>query len=138
MALGSVPAWAALGQYEGSVSLDQQHMKSEDHVQAFPAYKVHELTTKGATVREYLSPQGRVFGISWGGRFMPDLNQLLGNYVTNLQTATPTQTQVRHLRGITVKTDDFVFSNFGRPGAFSGRAYVPSLVPANVSMEALR
>lgn len=65
--LGSVPAWAALGQYEGSVALDQSHMRAEDHVQAFQAYKVHMLTTtNGVTVREFVSPQGMVFGVSWG------------------------------------------------------------------------
>ncbi len=137
--LGCVPAWAALGQIEGSVSVDQQHMRAEDRVQVFQAYKVHLLTTtNGVTVREYVSPKGLVFGISWGGRFMPDLNQLLGSYVTNLQTATPAQTQIRHLRGLTVKTDDFVFTNFGRMRVWTGSAYVRSLVPSNVSVEVVR
>ena len=45
----------------------------------------------GTTVREYVSPQGSVFGITWQGRSTPDMNQLLGTYVTNLQTATPAQ-----------------------------------------------
>jgi hypothetical protein len=139
LALGSVPAWAALGQYEGSVGLDQQYMKSEDHVQDFQTYKVHQLTTtNGFTVREYVSPKGLVFGIGWGGRSVPDLHQLLGNYVTNLQTATAAQTQIRHLRGITVKTDDFVFTNSAHMRFSAGKAYVPSLVPANVSVEVVR
>ncbi len=69
---------------------------------------------------------------------MPDLNQLLGSYVTNLQTATPAQTQIRHLRGLTVKTDDFVFTNFGRMRVWTGSAYVRSLVPSNVSVEVVR
>ena len=57
------------------------------------SYKVHQLTTaNGPTVREYVSPQGVVFGIAWQGRFMPNVNQLLGTYVTNLQTATAAQT----------------------------------------------
>jgi len=139
LTLGSVPAWAALGQYEASVSADQQYMKSEDHVQVFQAYKVHTLTTpNGTTVREYVSPQGLVFGLSWTGRFMPDLHQLLGNYETNLQTATPAQTQIRHLRGLTVKTSDFVYTNFGVMRMWKGSAYVPSLVPSNVSVEVVR
>jgi hypothetical protein len=133
------PAWAALGQYEGSVSVDREALKSEDHVQNFQGYKVHQLTTAtGLSVREFVSPQGRVFGVSWGGRFRPDLNQLLGSYVINLQTATPAQTQVRHLRGLTVKTSDFVFTNFGTPRISTGSAYVPSLVPVNVSAGVVR
>jgi len=137
--MGSVPGWAALGQYEGSVSVDRQALKSEDHVQAFQAYDVHQLTTtNGLTVREFVSPTGMVFGVSWGGHFMPDLRQLLGSYATNLQTATPAQTQIRHMRGITVKTDDFVFTNFGRMRVWTGSAYVPSLVPSNVSAGVVR
>ena len=137
--IASVPGWAALGQYEGSVSVDRQVMKSEDHVQALQAYRIHQLTTtNGIMVREFVSPAGMVFGVTWGGKFMPDLRQLLGSYVTNLQTATPAQTQIRHMRGITVKTDDFVFTNFGRMRVWTGSAYVPSLVPSNVSAEVVR
>jgi len=137
--LGNIPAWAALGQSEASVTADQQHMKSEDRVQTFQAYKIHQLTTaSGPTVREYVSPQGVVFGIAWQGRFTPDMNQLLGTYVANLQTATPAQTQIRRLRGVTVKTSDFVYSNFCRMRTCTGRAYVPGLVPSNVSVEVMR
>ena len=138
MLMSSFPAWAALGQYEGSISVDQQAMKSEDHVQVLPAYKVHVLTNKGATVREYVSPKGMVFGISWGGKFLPDLNQLLGDYVTVLQSATKAQTSIKHLRGLSVKTSDFVYSNFGHTGLWTGTAYVPSLVPSNVSTGVVR
>jgi len=135
----SCPAWAALGQYEGSISLDKQALKSEDQVRAFPAYKVHQLTTThGVTVREYVSAQGLVFGVSWGGRFMPDLHQLLGNYVNNVQSASASETHIRHLRGITIKTSDFVFTNFGHMQSWAGSAYVPSMIPANVTAEVVR
>ena len=90
LTLETVPAWAVLGQYESSVSVDQQDMKSEDRVQDFQAYKVHELTSSnGTTVREYVSPKGLVFGVAWQGPFMPNMEKLLGSYVTNLQTAMP-------------------------------------------------
>ena len=139
MILGSTPAWATLGQYESSVTTDQQHMRSQDRVQAFQAYKVHELTTaNGAMVREYVSPQGLVFGVTWQGPFMPDMQQLLGSYATNLQTASPAQTQVRRRRGLIVKTDDFVFVSGGHMRFWKGRAYVPSLVPGNVSVEVVQ
>lgn len=137
--LGSVPAWATLGQYESSVSTDQQHMRSQDRVQTFQAYKVHELTAaNGATIREYVSPQGLVFGVTWQGSVMPDMQQLLGAYVTNLQAAPQAQTQVRHLRGLIVKTKDFVYVSGGHMRFWKGRAYVPSLVPSNVSTEVVQ
>ena len=137
--LGSVPAWATLGQYESSVTTDQQHMRSQDRVQSFQAYKVHELTTaNGATVREYVSPQGLVFGVSWQGPFMPDMQQLLGAYAANLQAAPPAQTQVRRRRGLIVNTKDFVFVSGGHMRSWKGRAYVPGLVPSNVSVEVVQ
>jgi hypothetical protein len=139
LALGSMPAWAGLGQPEASVTSDQLHMKSEHRVQDFQAYKVHELAnTEGAVVREYVSPDGTVFGITWQGRSTPDMNQLLGNYVNNFQTATRDQTQIRQRRGIAIRTNDFVYSNFCRMGVCSGSAYAPKLLPSNVSAEVMR
>jgi hypothetical protein len=139
LVLAHIPAWAVLGDTEASVTTDQQRMKTEDRVQTFASYKVHQLTAaNGPTVREYVSPQGVVFGIAWQGRFMPNVNQLLGTYVTNLQNATPAQTQIRHLRGLTVKTGDFVYSNFCHLQICTGRAYVPASVPSNVSAEVVR
>lgn len=139
LALGSMPAWAGLGQPEASVTSDQLHMKSEHRVQDFQAYKVHELANaEGAVVREYVSSEGTVFGITWQGRSTPDMNQLLGNYVNNFQTATRDQTQIRQRRGITIKTNDFVYSNFCRMGVCSGSAYAPKLLPSNVSAEVMR
>ena len=118
---------------------DELQMKSQHRVQALQAYKVHELTTEnGATVREYVSPAGSVFGVTWQGRSAPDMNQLLGTYVNNLQTATADQTNIQPRRGISVKTKDFVYSNFCRMRMCRGTAYVPSLIPSNVSPEVLR
>lgn len=139
LVLASMPAWAGLGQPEASVTSDQLHMRSEHRVQNFQAYKVHELAnTEGAVVREYVSPEGTVFGVTWQGRSTPDMNQLLGNYVNNFETATRDQTQIRQRRGITIKTNDFVYTNFCRMGVCSGSAYATKLVPSNVSVEVMR
>lgn len=137
--MGSTPAWATLGQYESSVSLDQTKMRSQDRVQTLQAYKVHELTVaNGALVREFVSPQGLVFGVSWQGPFIPDIQQLLGTYATTLQTASPDQRQVRHMRGLIVKTKDFVFVSGGHMRFWKGYAFVPSLLPSNVSPEVVQ
>ena len=137
--LAAIPAWATLGQPEASVTSDELQMKSEHRVQEFQNYKVHELTVaNGMTVREYVSPQGSVFGVTWQGRSTPDMNQLLGTYVNNLQTATRAQTKIIPRRGMTVKTNDFVYSNFCRMRVCTGSAYVPSLMPSNLSAEVLR
>lgn len=138
LALGSMPLWAGLGQPEASVTSDQLHMKSEHRVQDFQSYKVHELSnSEGVVVREFVSSQGMVFGITWQGR-TPDMNQLLGNYVNNFQTAAKDQTQIRQRRGITIRTNDLVYTNFCRLGVCSGSAYAPKLVPSSVSAEVMR
>jgi hypothetical protein len=114
-------------------------MKSEDHVQDVQAYKVHELTSaNGTIIREYVSSKGLVFGVAWQAPFMPNMEQLLGSYVTNLQTASKSQTHVRHLRGLIVRTNDFVFVSGGHMRFWKGTAYVPSLVPSNVPVEVVR
>lgn len=137
--LAAIPAWATLGQPEASVTSDELQMKSEHRVQGFQNYKVHELTVaNGMTVREYVSPEGTVFGVTWQGHSTPDMTQLLGAYLNNLQTATRTQTKIIPRRGMTVKTNDFVYSNFCRMRVCQGSAYVPSLIPSNVSVEVMR
>jgi Protein of unknown function (DUF2844) len=137
--LGTMPLWATLGQPEASVTSDQLRMKSEDRVQTFQAYKVHELTSAdGTVVREYMSPDGPVFGIAWHGRSTPDMNQLLGTYINNLQTATREQTQIRPRRGITVKTGDFSYTNFCHMQVCNGSAYAPKLIPSSVPVEVIR
>ena len=121
------------------MSTDQQHMRTEDRVQDFQAYKVHQLTaTNGTIVREYVSPKGMVFGVAWQGRFMPDMNQLLGDYVSNLQAASKAQTQIHQRRSLIVKTSNFVFVSNGHMRFFSGSAYVPSLIPNNVAVEVVK
>jgi hypothetical protein len=137
LALGTVPAWAVLGQNESSVSVDQQYLRSADRVQAFQAYKVHELTAaNGTIVREYVSPKGLVFGVAWQGHSMPNLQQLLGTYVTELQQGQ--RTRVVRRRAVTIQADDFVFSNGGHLRFFRGRVYVPSSVPSNVTAEVVQ
>jgi hypothetical protein len=133
-----LPAWATLGESEASVTSDQLLMKSEERVQTLQNYRIHELTAEGTTVREYVSPQGSVFAITWHGRSVPDMNQLLGTYTNNLQTATAAQTKIQRRRGITVKTEDFVYSNFCHLRQCVGSAYLPKLMPSNVAVEAIR
>jgi hypothetical protein len=139
LALASAHAWATLGQSEATVKSDQLQLKSQEQAQTLEAYTVHQLTTDaGQTVKEFVSPQGIVFGVSWQGRSVPDMTQLLGTYINNLQTATPAQKHIQPRRGITVQNGDFVYSNFCRMQMCSGRAYIVSVVPRNVSAESIR
>jgi hypothetical protein len=130
------PAWAVLGEHESSVSLDQRYIRGVDRQEVRQGYRLHEMTTAdGGLVREYVSPAGIVFGISWHGHSMPNLQQLLGSYMTDLQQG-PRQTVRR--RSLAVRTDKFVFVSMGRMRSFHGHAYVPSLIPSNLGPEVVQ
>lgn len=133
-------AFAALGGDLASVQSDGVSLKAEARAgtpaAAGGAYTVQELTTQmGTVVREYANPAGKVFAVTWRGPQMPNLSQLLGPYVQELQKAASTPHQGhRHLM---VNEKDLVISSNGRMRAFYGRAYIPSLAPANVAIAEL-
>ena len=135
--VAALPAWAVLGEYEGSVSLDQRVLRSEIREEARGGYKLHQLMSPdGAVVREFVSPEGRVFGIAWTSHALPDLQQLLGSYFPRVQQAA--QARVQHRGPLVINAPDFVYFSAGRMMSFHGSAYLPSLLPKNVSAEVVR
>jgi hypothetical protein len=118
------------------VTSDQQYVKGEYRLEVRQGYQLHQITAAdGSFVREYASPEGKIFGISWRGHSVPNLQQLLGSYMTNLQQA-PRQTMRR--RALVVRTDKFVFVSNGYMRSFQGHAYVPSLIPNNLGPEVVQ
>jgi hypothetical protein len=137
LVMGSIPAWAALGDDVSSVISDQNAMHGQIRKEVRAGYNLHQITTSdGSVVNEFVSPAGKVFGVSWQGHSMPDLQQLMGSYAPQLQQGP--RTRVIPRRGVTIQADDFVFSSFGRMRSFRGHAYVPSLVPGNVTAEVVQ
>jgi hypothetical protein len=135
--LGSVPAWAVLGEYESSISSDQKVMRGEVRATYLQDYSVQHITgADRAVVKEYVSPAGMVFGISWQGPTMPNLQQLLGSYFAQFQKAA--QSGVRRRGPLVLRTTDLVVESGGHLRSFHGRTYVPSLLPKNVSAEVVR
>lgn len=135
--LGSAPLWAVLGEYENSVTSDQQRMHAQLREVVRQGYSVKQLrSADGRTVREYVSPAGLVFGVAWQGPTMPDLRQLLGAYFGHLQQAVQSRRQKRG--PLMVRTSDFVLESGGHMRSFHGLAYVPSLLPVNVPAEVVQ
>lgn len=135
--LGCIPSFAVLGQYENSVSTDQQRMRAELHETARQGYSVKELgTADGRIVREYVSPAGLVFGVAWQGPTMPNLQQLLGSYFEQLKQAPRSRRQ----RGapLVVRGKNFVLVSGGHMRSFHGAAYVPDLLPSGIPAEVVR
>jgi hypothetical protein len=128
------PAWASLGDNVTSVQTDKAHMKGTLRSVATQQYVTHEIQVPtGQVVREFVSPEGTVFGVAWEGPFQPDLEQVLGSYFEPAKQAVAAQQ--RHGHGpIYVETSGFVFQQGGHARSFHGRAYVPSMVPQGVDV----
>ncbi len=126
----AAPLWAVLGQPVSSVQSDRVQMRGTMRSAAGKGYSVQTITAPyGETVNEYVSPTGMVFGVSWKGPVMPNLSQLLGSYFSQLSQPTTS----RRRRSVIVRTSQVVIESGGHPRGFHGIAYVPSLVPANLS-----
>ncbi len=101
------------------------------------AYAVHELRApSGDLVREYVSPEGKVFGVAWQGSFRPDFQQLLGTYFQAFAEAGKT-----HRRGagpLVIEQPGMVLYSGGHMRAFFGKAYVPDMLPKGVTADAIR
>jgi len=133
--LGAAPGWAVLGEYASSIDLDQQVLRGDRRELVRQGYKVHELTApNGLMVREFVSPGGLVFGVTWQAPQMPNLQQVLGDHnMTELQLALAARQRCHSGAPLIVRTPKLVFVSGGHMRSFHGYAYVPSLVPANVS-----
>lgn len=129
-------AFASLGGDLGSVQDDQAHMRAQRRVIQSPAYTVHEMQAEtGTTVREFVSAEGKVFGVSWQGPVRPDLQQVLGAYYQEFLRAAPT----RRAHGpVTIETPNLVIQSGGHMRALTGRAYVPAMVPSSVKAEEIK
>jgi hypothetical protein len=134
-----LPALAALGGDVTSVHADQAHMKGSLKTTAREAYAVHEIKTSVGTVKEYVSPAGKVFAITWRGQLIPDMQQLLGTYFDQYTQAAKAQRE-GHVgrRPLNIQQPGLVFQNGGHMRSYFGRAYVPELVPQGVSLDALQ
>ncbi|MGC2209454.1 MAG: DUF2844 domain-containing protein [Candidatus Korobacteraceae bacterium] len=138
-----IGASAALGGGVSSVEADQQQMKAMRAVHAKPNYTVHEITTPyGTTVREYVSPDGKVFGVAWRGPFLPNMQQLLGSYYgqfeQSAQAARAQQPRRSRNAPLTVKQPELVVHSGGHMRAYAGHAYVPGMVPPGVATQEIR
>jgi hypothetical protein len=128
------PAWASLGENVTSVQNDKVHMKGSLRSVATQHYVKHEIRiSNGQVVREFVSSDGKVFGVAWEGPFQPDMQQLLGSYFDTMKQAVATQQRRGH-GPISVETSTFVYRQGGHARSFQGSAYVPSMVPQGVDV----
>ena len=136
LALTAVPAWAVLGESMQSVQRDQQMMQGALITMTRQGYSIQQISTRsGQVIKEYVTPDGTVFGVSWQGPTIPNLQRLLGSYFTHFQAA---QSSTRRHGPLVVRNDEVVIESGGHMRSFHGRAYVPRLLPEAVPQAAVR
>jgi Protein of unknown function (DUF2844) len=136
------PAEAGLGNTLASVQSDRVSMKGQLRARSEAGYSVEEITAaSGTVVREYVSSSGVVFAVSWYGPSMPNLQQAFGSYFAQFQSAVQARrAQQAHPRGhnhLEIRTPSLVVHAFGHMRQYFGVAYVPSLMPPNLSLSDL-
>jgi len=115
-------------------------MKGSLRVSASPAAQVHEISAPdGSTIREYALANGTVFAVAWSTRLKPDLESLLGKYHIDYAAAAGEAMRRPGIRRrAALARGDLVVHSSGYLNTFSGKAYVPSLVPAGFNIDGIR
>lgn len=139
MCLSVLPARAALGGDVTSIDADQVRMKGSVELKQSAAFNVHQIKVPtGTLVREYVSPAGRVFAIAWNGPFLPDLQQLLGNYFDQYSAGVKAnKASYIGRRPLNLQLPGLVVQMTGHVRDYHGRAYLPNEVPDGVKVEDL-
>lgn len=133
----AVPAAAALGEDAISVPADQKQMAATLEITSAAKFAVHQLELpSGSVVRQYVSPAGMVFAVSWQGPSLPDLRQVLGRYFSQYSETLSNQ-GAGNGRGM-IQLPGLVVQIGGRMRAFFGRAYVPQMLPRGVLAEDIK
>jgi hypothetical protein len=135
-----LPALASLGGDVTSVQSDQAKMQGSLRTSSNNSYTVHEIQAPtGVAVKEYASPSGKVFAVTWQGPFHPDLRQLLGAYFDQFTQAELAQRTQRRGHGpVLIQQAGLVVQISGHMKSFSGKAYVPQMLPAGIHAEDIR
>jgi Protein of unknown function (DUF2844) len=131
---------ASLGRDATSVREDQAKMQGTLQTSGANSYTLHEIQTPtGVAVREYASPVGKVFAVTWKGPVHPDLRQLLGPYFDEYTQAVQVQRAQHRSRGsLLIEHAGLVIQISGHMRSFVGKAYVPQQLPAGIHAEDIR
>ncbi len=132
-------ARAALGGGPVSVNADAAAFTGVDHLTPMQQYDVHEITWgNGMSIREFMSRGGIVFAVTWTGPAMPDLQTVLGvNYSSYVAALAQVHQRARQ-RSLRIAAHGLIVETEGHLRAYSGRAYLPELLPAGTPSSDLR
>jgi hypothetical protein len=140
--LAAWPAHAVLGGDASTVAADHARMRGLRHSAtiASVAMNTHEIAmADGSSVREFVGPDGIVFAVAWSTRFKPDLEALLGTHAGTYAAAASDAMRTPGIRRrIELARGDLVVRSSAHLNAYVGTAWLRSLVPRGVDVDALR
>ncbi len=140
--LAASPAHAVLGGDVSTVAADQVRLRGARHavVIASVAVRSHEITmADGSAIREFVTPSGVVFAVAWNTRFKPDLEALFGAHAATYAAAATDALRTPGIRRhVELRRGDLVVRSTAHLNAYVGKAWLQSLVPQGVDVDALR
>ncbi len=132
-------AEATLGEHAESVASDRKALSAVSGTTTVrDVYTIQEVKSESVTMREYISPEGVVFGIAWNGLVHPDLAPLLGSYAGEYKEALKHTPRQWGRRSTTIKAPGVVVEKWGHMRNLQGRAFAPALIPPGVSIDEIK
>lgn len=101
-------------------------------------YSVQEIVSNGVTLKEYVTDDGVIFGVTWRGLSHPDLSQLLGSYYSDYKAEKARMPRKKGLRMENVQASQVVVRRAGHMRDLQGQAYDERLFPAGFKIEDLQ
>jgi hypothetical protein len=132
-------ARAGLGGDAAGVQTDAAQLHGAVNSASAQQFDIEEISAdSGIRVREFLNQSGVVFAVSWSGPVMPDLQPLLGAHYAAYCAGLAALNHPGLHRSVRVASSTLVVESGGHLRAYAGRAYLPALIPAGVTVTDLR
>ena len=102
--------------------------------------QVHVISmADGSSIREFVAPNGAVFGVAWSTRFKPNLEALLGAHAGTFAGAAAEAARAPGVkRNVVLERGDLVVHSTSHLNSFVGKAYLKSRIPQGVRIDELR
>ena len=130
----ALPARAGLGDFSSAIEKDRKGLSARKmSANGRGKFTTQALESDSGKVTEYVSPEGRVFAITWQGLDHPDLSLLLGSYAGAYLESDKNRKLIRGKRKQQHRSSSLVVQKWGGMRNFRGRAFDPKLLPAGVN-----
>lgn len=131
--------FAALDGDASSVAVDQTRLHANLTSTQRAGYVLHELRAdSGLVVREFSTPNGKVFAVAWEGPVLPDLRQILGSHFDDFQQAAEMQNRHGVHGPLSIQQNGLTVELGGHMRSYRGKAYLSNGIPRSVRAEELR